>query len=117
MKFAIPTENGKLCQHFGSCKEFTFIETDESKNIIAQERKIPQGQCHAYMVPWVVENSVDVVIAGGMGAPAQEMVRAKGIKVIAGAPVDTPQALVTEYLNGNLQTSSANTCNCDCGNH
>lgn len=35
MKFAIPTENNKLCAHFGSCKLFTFIEVDESNKIVS----------------------------------------------------------------------------------
>jgi predicted Fe-Mo cluster-binding NifX family protein len=35
MKIAIPTSQGKLCQHFGHCEEFVFIEVDENtKKII-----------------------------------------------------------------------------------
>ena len=35
MKIAIPTANGKLCQHFGHCEKFVFIEVDEvTKTII-----------------------------------------------------------------------------------
>ena len=114
MKFAIPTLEGRLCAHFGSCQLFTFIEVDESSNtIISQETKTPSGQCHEYMSGWMVENKVNVVIAGGMGAPAQEMVKEQGIKVIAGAPTEEPEKLVLDYLNGNLKTVS-NSCGCGC---
>ena len=116
MKFAIPTENEKLCAHFGSCKLFTFIEVDESNKIISTETKAPSGECHEYMAPWVAQNNVDVVIAGGMGVPAQEMVIAEGIKVIVGAPIESPEKLVLDYLNNTLELAS-NSCGCGCGHH
>jgi ATP-binding protein involved in chromosome partitioning len=114
MKFAIPTENGKLCAHFGNCKLFTFIEADEISNrIISVETKAPSGQCHEYMAPWVAQNGANIIIAGGMGIPAQKMFKDTGTKVIIGAPTEEPQKLVLDYLNDNLLTVS-NTCKCDC---
>lgn len=114
MKFAIPTENDKLCAHFGSCNLFTFIEADEnSKEIISKETKAPSGSCHEYMAPWVAENGAQVVIAGGMGVPAQKMIIDLGIKVIVGAANEDPEKLVLDYLNGNLKVVS-NSCGCGC---
>ncbi|MEI8388290.1 MAG: NifB/NifX family molybdenum-iron cluster-binding protein [bacterium] len=114
MKIAIPTENDKLCAHFGSCKLFTFIEVDETSNkIISKETKKPEGHCHEYMSPWVSENGATIVIAGGMGIPAQEMLKQQGIKVIVGAPIEEPEKLVLDYLNGALKTVS-NSCSCGC---
>ncbi|OGI03384.1 MAG: hypothetical protein A2Y25_08535 [Candidatus Melainabacteria bacterium GWF2_37_15] len=116
MKFAIPTENDKLCQHFGSCKLFTFIEVNEAtKEIISQETKTPSGHCHEYMTGWVTENNADIIIAGGMGVPAQQMLKEKGIKVIVGASVKAPEELVKDYLNDSLELVS-NSCSCGC-NH
>jgi len=116
MKFGIPTENDKLCAHFGSCKLFTFVEFDESlKKIVSIETKLPEGHCHEYMVKWVTENNVNVIIAGGMGIPAQAMLKNQGINVIVGAPIETPEKLVIDFLNGNLKTGSTS-CNCNC-NH
>lgn len=68
------------------------------------------------MAPWVAQNNVDVVIAGGMGAPAQEMVKAEGIKIIVGAPIETPEKLVLEYLNGTMKLAT-NSCGCGCNHH
>ena len=114
MKFAIPTENDKLCAHFGSCKLFTFIEVNEASNeIISKETQIPSGHCHEYMAPWVAENGAQIIIAGGMGVPAQEMLRQQGLKVIVGAPAEAPEKLVQDYLNGTLKTVS-NSCSCGC---
>lgn len=117
MKFAIPTENDKLCVHFGSCKLFTFIEVDETSNkIVSTETKVPSGECHEYMASWVAENSADVVIAGGMGIPAQELLKNHGLNVVIGASVDTPENLVLNYVSGDLKTESIS-CSCDCSHH
>ena len=29
--FAVPTNNGKLCAHFGHCEQFAVIETEDQK--------------------------------------------------------------------------------------
>ncbi|OGH95536.1 MAG: hypothetical protein A2039_08285 [Candidatus Melainabacteria bacterium GWA2_34_9] len=114
MKFAIPTENDKLYAHFGSCKIFTFIDIDQNTNtIISKETKNPSGQCHEYMAPWVSENGANVVIAGGIGVPAQELLKKQGLKVVVGAPTESPEQLVYDYINGTLKTIP-NTCNCTC---
>ncbi len=38
MKIAIPTANGKLCQHFGHCEKFVFIEVDEATKEITSKK-------------------------------------------------------------------------------
>jgi len=30
MKFAVPTNEGKLCVHFGHCEAFALIDTDKN---------------------------------------------------------------------------------------
>ena len=50
-----------------------------------------------------------VIIAGGMGQRAQQLFTEHGISVTVGAPVDTPEKLVTEFLAGSL-TVGGNAC-------
>ncbi|HBG49416.1 MAG TPA: ATPase [Cyanobacteria bacterium UBA9971] len=110
MKFAIPTNNGKLCLHFGHCEVFTFIEADEtSKTIIDKEEITPPPHEPGILPPWVAKNGANVIIAGGMGMRAQQLFTEQGIKVIVGASEIDPEKLVLEYLNGTLVTG-ANTC-------
>ena len=50
-----------------------------------------------------------VVIAGGMGQRAQQLFVENSIKVVVGAPAETPEKLVADYLAGTLQ-SGTNPC-------
>ena len=62
------------------------------------------------MLPrWLHEQGANVILAGGMGQRAQQLFAQSGVKVVVGAPVDTPENLVTTYLAGSL-VSGANVC-------
>jgi predicted Fe-Mo cluster-binding NifX family protein len=52
---------------------------------------------------------VNFVIAGGMGARAQQLFAQQGVKVITGAQGVDPREIVENYLKGTL-TTGANTC-------
>lgn len=110
IKFAIPTAKGKLCQHFGHCESFTFIEVDESTKTIVSKESI-KGPEHepGVIPPWVAKQGANVILTGGMGSKAQELFAAQGIKVISGVPCEAPEKIVMDYLNGALVTG-VNTC-------
>jgi len=50
-----------------------------------------------------------MIIAGGMGQRAQGLFVEHGIQVIVGAPIDTPERLVGDFLAGTLQAGE-NVC-------
>jgi ATP-binding protein involved in chromosome partitioning len=103
MKIAIPTNGGKLCQHFGHCEVFTFIEVDETaKQITNREEITPPEHEPGIIPPWVAKQGANLVIAGGMGGRAQGLFEEQGIKVIVGALAETPEKLVLDYLKGAL---------------
>jgi ATP-binding protein involved in chromosome partitioning len=110
MKFAIPTAQGKLCQHFGHCESFTFIEADEKTKTIIKTESI-KGPDHApgIIPPWIAKQGANIILTGGMGIKAQELFTQAGVKVITGVPCESPQKIVMDYLNGTLVTGS-NTC-------
>jgi predicted Fe-Mo cluster-binding NifX family protein len=111
MKIAIPTNNGKLCQHFGHCEVFTFIEVDEDSNqIISKEDITPPPHEPGVLPPWVKEHGANIVLAGGMGGHAQELFEQSGVKVLVGCPIDEPEIIVKSYLDNNLITG-INACN------
>lgn len=110
MKIAIPTNGGKLCQHFGHCEVFTFIEVDEAtKQVINKEEITPPEHVPGIIPPWVAEQGAKLVIAGGMGGRAQGLFEEQGIKVIVGAPAEVPEKIVLDYLNNTLVTGQ-NAC-------
>jgi len=106
---AIPTENGKLCGHFGQCETFAIIET-ENQNIIREEYLIPPAHQPGIYPKFLAEQGVDVIISGGMGHRAIQLFAVHNIEVCMGVNADVPARLVEQYLNGALRTG-ANICN------
>lgn len=109
MIIAIPLEDEKLATHFGHCASFALMQTDEA-NAITERRDIEAPPHVPGLLPqWLSERGVNLVICGGMGGRALDLFAQKGIKVIAGAPVDAPERLVAAYFQG--METSANACN------
>jgi ATP-binding protein involved in chromosome partitioning len=106
--FAVPTAEGKLCAHFGHCDQFAIIETEEGK-IKTKTMHTPPPHEPGVLPKWLHEMGAHIIIAGGMGSRAQQLFVENGIKVITGAPGDTPESLVRQYLSDNLVTG-ANVC-------
>jgi len=110
MKIAIPMADGKLTNHFGHCESFALVDVDSAeKKILKREDIIPPPHEPGLLPPWLAERGVNLVIAGGMGQRAQGLFAEQGIQVFVGAPADTPEILVGNYLSGTLQTG-VNAC-------
>ena len=110
MRFAIPLAEGKLAVHFGHCASFALVDVDPAtKAIIARKDVDAPPHQPGLLPPWLAERNVNRIIAGGMGQRAQQLFTAQGIEVIVGAPVETPENLVTAFLGGSLQVGS-NAC-------
>jgi Mrp family chromosome partitioning ATPase/predicted Fe-Mo cluster-binding NifX family protein len=106
--FAIPLVEGRLCSHFGHCEQFALIET-ENGQIQGKSMHTPPPHEPGVLPRWLHEMGANVIIAGGMGSRAQSLFNENGIKVITGAPADTPESLVHQYLTERLVTG-ANVC-------
>jgi len=110
MKVAIPLYNGRLSAHFGHCEQFALVEADpESKTVGQVVQCQPPAHEPGVLPRWLAQMGVDLVITGGMGRRAQELFSAAGIKVIVGAPEDSPETLVQALLEGRL-TTGPNVC-------
>ncbi|MFH1760203.1 MAG: iron-sulfur cluster carrier protein MrpORP [bacterium] len=102
-KIAIPVAQGKLCAHFGHCENFALIDVDMGKKSIIKKEffEAPDHQ-PGLLPPWLAERGANIIVAGGMGARAQSLFSKNNIKVIIGAPSETPEKIVQEFLNGSL---------------
>ncbi|NPV27883.1 MAG: ATPase [Firmicutes bacterium] len=110
MRIAVPVAEKRLCQHFGHCAEFQLFDVDEQEKKIISEKIVPAPEHQPGLLPaWLGEQGVTVVIAGGMGARAQQLFAARQIKVVTGAPAFEPRQVVLSYLHGTLVTGE-NTC-------
>ena len=105
MRIAVPLVQGKLSLHFGHCEQFAIIDIDSgSKNILSQELVEPPSHEPGALPKWLAGLHVELIIAGGMGQRAQQLFTQNGIKVVIGASGQSPEELVSAYLENTLET-------------
>lgn len=119
MKIAVTYENGNIFQHFGHSEAFK-VYTVENDTVVSSEVISSEGQGHGALAALMAENTIDVVICGGIGGGAINALSENGIEVCSGVSGDADEA-VEEYLKGNLFSEGVN---CDhhgeghsCGDH
>jgi len=96
--------------HFGHCERFALVEVDlATKKILNREDVDAPPHQPGLLPPWLAERGANMIIAGGMGQRAQDLFVEQGIQVIVGAPAETPERLVSDYLAGTLQAGE-NVC-------
>ncbi len=105
MKFAVPTEAGKLCAHFGHCEKFAVIDTVDGKVTNETMLEPPVHQPGVYP-KFLADQGVNVIIAGGMGQKAQDLFTENNIQVCMGVTAGNPKDLVCSYLESSLQTGT-----------
>ncbi len=110
MKIAIPVADGQLALHFGHCAHFALVEVDDaSQNITAIRLVEPPPHEPGVLPRWLHGQEATVILAGGMGARAQELFAQNGIQTVLGCAPAAPADLVQAYLAGTLVTG-ANAC-------
>lgn len=123
MKIAVATEEDHVFQHFGKCPTFT-IFTVNGDGIQERTTVDASENGHAALTGFLKDQEVDVVICGGIGAGAKDMLSSAGIKLISGIEGKIDET-VASYLSGGLSDRDG-TCNhedhgeehtCNCQNH
>jgi len=105
MRVAIPLAQGKLSLHFGHCDKFAIFDIDDSiKEVVSRKDSTPPTPAPGVLPKWLNENNVSVIIASGMGQRAQQLFAQNDIKVVIGASGDSPENLVSAYLQDKLET-------------
>ncbi|MBQ5426336.1 MAG: FKBP-type peptidyl-prolyl cis-trans isomerase [Pseudobutyrivibrio sp.] len=119
MRIAVTYENGQVFQHFGHTKQFKIYEVEDGK-VVSSQVIGSDGQGHGALAGLLSNNSIDVLICGGIGGGAQAALTEHGIELCAGASGDV-DAAVEAYLKGELINTGVN---CDhhgeghtCGDH
>jgi predicted Fe-Mo cluster-binding NifX family protein len=110
MKIAVPVSQGLLSSHFGHCEVFSlFVIDPETQTIAAAQTITPPPHEPGVLPQWLSDMGVNLVLAGGMGPQAQNLLAAKGVKSIVGCPALEPKVVVQQYLESSLSTSD-NSC-------
>lgn len=120
MKIAVTYDNGNIFQHFGKTESFKVYEIEDNK-VVSSEVIGSNGVGHGALAGLLAEQSIDVLICGGIGDGAQSALAEAGVELCSGAQGDADQA-VEAYLKGELVSTGAN---CDhhheeghsCGDH
>lgn len=118
-RIAVTYDNGQVFQHFGRTEAFKVYEVEDDK-VIHSEIVESNGVGHGALAGLLADNTIDVLICGGIGGGAMAALEERSIEVCAGAQGDTDE-VVEAYLKGELETAGVT---CDhhgeghsCGDH
>jgi predicted Fe-Mo cluster-binding NifX family protein len=107
MKIAVPvTKENQIDGHFGHCESYG-IFTITDKNEIAEIKRIesPQGcGCKSDIASVLASDGVTIMLAGGIGGGAINVLNNSGIEVIRGCTGDAAE-VVKLYLEGLVEDS------------
>ena len=100
MKIAVAYNAGQVYGHFGETKQFE-IYTIEGANIVKRELNGTNDKSHIELVGLLVDWNINVLLVGGIGSHAINILNSKNIQVFPGVKGDS-EAAVIAYLNGEL---------------
>ena len=109
MKIAIPTKVGNtIDQHFGHCEFYSIYTIESNKVTNKQILESPKGcGCKSNIAYDLAEMNVKVMLAGGIGNGAVNVLKAQNIEVIRNCRGDV-DVLVNDYLAGKITDGGAN---------
>ena len=115
MIVAVPYLQGDVNGHFGSTQAFLVAEGVEGPEAKVERTTIFEVQGmqhnHAGIAGFLKEQGVEVILAGGMGAPMQQALKMQGFELYCGVsgPAETA---VEAFLRGQIEQSDST-----CGHH
>ena len=100
---AVPLAQGCFSAHFGGADAFALYEIEEGAAAVRARRTVfaPPHERGAFPA-WLKYQGATVVLAGGMGPRAVDLLAGHGIAVVLGAQGSDPDGLVRDYLAGTL---------------
>lgn len=111
MKIAVPvTSNYQIDDHFGHCAYYSIFTTSDKGEIEHEEtiRSVQGCGCKSNIASVLAEKGVTIMLAGGIGGGAINVLNMSGIEVIRGCSGDAANA-VKSYIAGTI-TDSGESC-------
>jgi predicted Fe-Mo cluster-binding NifX family protein len=109
MKIAVPvTKENQIDSHFGHCESYGVFTVSENKEITnIKSVQSPQGcGCKSDIASVLASDGVSVMLAGGIGGGAINVLNNSGIEVIRGCSGDAME-VVRLYLKGLIEDSGS----------
>ncbi len=102
MKIAVPTVQDQVDQHFGHCEKYSIFTIEDNAITTLEYMESPSGcGCKSNMANELAQSGVKILIAGGIGKGAVNVLTSNGIQTIKGASGNVRNA-VELYLQGKL---------------
>jgi predicted Fe-Mo cluster-binding NifX family protein len=109
MKIAVPvTKENQIDSHFGHCESYGVYTISDKKEIV-EIRSVgsPQGcGCKSDIASVLAADGVTMMLAGGIGGGAINVLNYSGIEVIRGCSGDATE-VVKQYLAGLVEDSGS----------
>jgi predicted Fe-Mo cluster-binding NifX family protein len=109
MKIAVPvTKENQIDSHFGQCESYN-VFTISDKNEITSAKNVdsPQGcGCKSDIASVLASDGVTIMLAGGIGGGAINVLNNNGIEVIRGCSGDATE-VVKLFLSGLVEDSGS----------
>lgn len=108
MKFAITFKDGNVFQHFGQTKEFKVFDSETMASSILDSGEYSHGSLSTLLH----DNGIEVLLCGGIGEGARNMLMKKGIQVYPGLSGDA-DSLAKAFVDGKVIQNLKSTCDHD----
>ena len=108
-KIAIPlTSQNQIDDHFGHCDNFgIYTISDENEIVEVKTIQSPQGcGCKSNIAGVLATEGVTIMLAGGIGGGAINVLNNSGIEVVRGCS-GNPTEIVKQYVDGKISDSGS----------
>jgi predicted Fe-Mo cluster-binding NifX family protein len=97
-------EAAQLAPRLDEAGQFAVVDVEPVEaRILTSVRLNVVASTGTGLVRWLGESGVDLVIAAEMSQVVHDLLEDAGIRVLAGAPIDTPHSLAKRYLRDDLR--------------
>jgi predicted Fe-Mo cluster-binding NifX family protein len=100
-RIAIPIVNNKLSENFGECNYYTVFEVGNKINS-TKTTLLPDGINSADLPRWLKGEGVTDVVTYKINRQIVNLFVAEKINLFLGIPIDTPEKIIDDYLQGKL---------------
>ena len=109
-------QTGSVFQHFGRTETFRIYTIDNGKIINKKDVSAVETGGHAALAPFLHEQGVSALIAGGIGGGARSALSSYGIEVFPGVSGDADEA-AKAFAEGKLEYNPEASCHHHDGEH
>lgn len=102
-RVAIPIVDNKLSEFFGGCNFYEIFEIEEGA-IRKSSVEIPTVEAVDDLPVWLEQRGITDVIVYKIKKQIISLFASKKINLFVGIRQDTPENLISDYLNGNLES-------------